>query len=271
MHGSLGTTMRLSAFFALLAPMVLLGQQPNNPQLEQLSGRTFALVSVAAGENTIPLPAKPAITMKFGEAGKVSGSAPINLYMGSIELTEDGALSWGPAGLAVTRKAGPPMLMELESLFFEAIERTTSLTMEGGKLVFSSTEPAVTLVFEEQALPAALADYHGRLLTVTYLSADGVSYTLPGQPKLNLVVNNDGRCAGFSGVNRFFGKFEIAADGSAQAGHFGSTMMAGPEDLMKLEQAYLKALGATSRIEFAGGAVRFLNSQGIALIKFEVR
>lgn len=209
--------------------------------------------------------------MKFGEAGKVSGSAPVNLYMGSIDLTEDGVLSWGPAGLAVTRRAGPPMLMELESLFFQAIERTTSLTIEGGKLIFSATEPAISLVFEEQATPAAPADFRGRPLTVTQLIVDGVNQALPGQPKLNLVVNRDGRCAGFSGVNRFFGRLDVAADGSVKAGHFGSTMMAGPEALMKLEQNYLKALGETSRIETAGGVVLFLNPQGIALIKFEAR
>jgi heat shock protein HslJ len=191
--------------------------------------------------------------------------------MGSIGLTEDGALSWGPAGLAVTRRAGPPMLMELESIFFESLERTTSATLDGSRLVFSSTEPALSLVFEEQAAPATAADYLGRQMTVTALNVDGVNYNLPAQPKLNLTISRDGRCAGFSGVNRFFGTLKIAPGGGVTAGPFGSTMMAGPEALMKLEQAYMKAIAATRQIESAGGAVRFLNQEGTALVTFEVR
>ncbi len=271
MHRTSGAAMRLPAFFALLATTTLPGQQTTSPRLEELTGKTFILVSAAAGENTIPFPARPAITMKFGEAGKITGSAPVNLYMGSIELTEDGTLVWGPAGLAVTRRAGPPTLMELESLFFQGLERATSVALDGSRLVFSSSQPRFSFVFEEQAAPAAFAEYFDRLLTVTQLNVDGAAYPLPAQPRLNLTVSSDGRAAGFAGVNRFFGKLEISADGGVAAGRFGSTLMAGPEELMKLEQAYLKALEQTRRIETSGRAVRFLNRDGIAVVAFELR
>jgi heat shock protein HslJ len=50
---------------------------------------------------------------------------------------------------------------------------------------------------------------------------------------------------GKSGVNNYFGGYTSSTDGTLQFDALGSTMMAGPEDLMTLEAEYLAALQST--------------------------
>lgn len=52
----------------------------------------------------------------------------------------------------------------------------------------------------------------------------------------------DGQLSGFSGVNQYSGPYTIDESGSFETGPLVSTLMAGPEPLMKAEQAYLKLL-----------------------------
>jgi len=52
----------------------------------------------------------------------------------------------------------------------------------------------------------------------------------------------DGRIVGFSGVNQYTGPYTADRSGALEAGPFISTLMAGPEPLMKAEQAYLTLL-----------------------------
>jgi heat shock protein HslJ len=59
------------------------------------------------------------------------------------------------------------------------------------------------------------------------------------------IVFADTEVSGKSGVNNYFGGYTSSTDGSLAFGPLGSTMMAGPEDLMTLEAEYLAALQST--------------------------
>ncbi|MGV1003288.1 MAG: META domain-containing protein [Candidatus Nanopelagicales bacterium] len=50
------------------------------------------------------------------------------------------------------------------------------------------------------------------------------------------------KVSGFSGVNRYMGSFESPAPGEMKFGPLASTMMAGPDDAMAAEAAYLAEL-----------------------------
>jgi len=254
-----------------MVPVLVLGQENSNSLLNQLSGTTYRLTSVTVGDQALPLPARPAITIRFDESGKVSGRSTVNLFFGSLKLSSDGSITWGSAGFAVTRRAGPQTLMDLESLFLQALERTTKLSSDGSTLTFSSGDPAISLIFEAQVASQSSADIFGRQLTLAKLVSGGIELPLPARPLLNLTVNAEGTCSGFSGVNRFFGKFLIASNGTVNAGPFGSTMMAGPKELMDLETAFHKALASVKRVEVSGSVVKFFDSTGAAALQFEFR
>lgn len=59
------------------------------------------------------------------------------------------------------------------------------------------------------------------------------------------IAFDDTQVSGKSGVNNYFGGYTSSTDGSLQFEALGSTMMAGPEDLMTLEAEYLAALQST--------------------------
>lgn len=84
------------------------------------------------------------------------------------------------------------------------------------------------------------------------------------------------RVSGGAGVNRFFApvtraRGEAGTSGRAgvlEFGNAGSTMMAGPEDLMTLERRYLETLRQVRRFEVKDGRLRLLGEAGEELATF---
>lgn len=62
----------------------------------------------------------------------------------------------------------------------------------------------------------------------------------------------DGKVAGKSAVNRYMGSFESANPGELKFGPLATTMMAGPEDAMAAEQAYLAELAKVNGYRLDG-------------------
>lgn len=65
-------------------------------------------------------------------------------------------------------------------------------------------------------------------------------------------IKSHGKIAGFASVNRFFGSLSIDGKGRVSVSPMGSTMMAGPEDLMAREMVFLKALQKIRRLYYEG-------------------
>ena len=70
--------------------------------------------------------------------------------------------------------------------------------------------------------------------------------------------------SGSSGVNRYFGSFE-QADRKIKFNLAGSTMMMGPENLMQIEQEYLKNLQEVEECYTTKDALVLKNSKGLEL------
>ncbi len=73
------------------------------------------------------------------------------------------------------------------------------------------------------------------------------------------------RIAGSTGVNRYFGSYELPGD-VIVFGVVGSTLMAGPESAMRVEHAFLSTLSGTQPIEVAAGVLRI--GSGSAALRF---
>lgn len=74
-------------------------------------------------------------TLNFSEEGRVNGRGSCNSYTGSFTLTPTG-ITIGP-GVAATRMACAPALMEQEQRFFDALSaaQTYEITAEGALLL----------------------------------------------------------------------------------------------------------------------------------------
>ncbi len=79
------------------------------------------------------------------------------------------------------------------------------------------------------------------------MTIDGVEYQL-AREKPFMKFGANGKLNGHASVNRFFGSMEVDADGKLKwSKAFGSTRMAGPENMMKQESAFLKTLPMTEQ------------------------
>ena len=83
--------------------------------------------------------------IEFSNNGQVSGFASINRCSGSMQLDDQGRVRWSP--LASTRMAGPPELMNQESIFLEALQRVQRLSIKGTHLYAQSGDDQVELIF----------------------------------------------------------------------------------------------------------------------------
>ncbi|WP_051216243.1 YbaY family lipoprotein [Ferrimonas futtsuensis] len=152
---------------------------------------------------------------------------------------------------------------------------TLSARIEGphGQLMFINTtvenafdgdgnNMTLQLVAHEQAPDLPLKDTHWILSHI-----QGQPAPLGMQDKAaNLVVNQDGVAAGFSGCNRFHGRY-LDDSGMIAAGPMAATMMACPQG-MELEREYLAHLSQTTTYEIKGNTLSLMDNNGTELLRF---
>lgn len=76
-----------------------------------------------------------------------------------------------------------------------------------------------------------------------------------------------GTVSGFSGVNTYSGMYRLSGDDLDISG-VASTMMAGPEDLMDLERAYLSNLEKTVSFRAGTDSLTLLDGDGRELLEY---
>jgi len=79
------------------------------------------------------------------------------------------------------------------------------------------------------------------------MKQNGQDYPLTGENPF-IKFEPDGKVSGFTPINRFFGSVQVDGEGNLRWSPFGSTKMAGPENLMKQEDIFLKILQKTEQL-----------------------
>jgi heat shock protein HslJ len=86
-----------------------------------------------------------------------------------------------------------------------------------------------------------------------------------------LKISDKGKVNGSTSVNIFMGSVEVDAEGVAKWSPLSSTMMAGSEDRMKQEAAYMKILPATTQIDLDSGCLKLSDAEGQSLLIFQAK
>lgn len=102
----------------------------------------------------------------------------------------------------------------------------------------------------------------------------GTSWVLTGGPLTSEDLAASGitlefaetELSGSGGVNRYFGGYTSDTDGSLQIGTLGSTLMAGDEAAMALEQEYLAALQSIFGYTMADGTLTLVGAADQVLV-----
>ena len=92
----------------------------------------------------------------------------------------------------------------------------------------------------------------------------------PKTPPVTITLEETGKVAGSAPVNRYFGEFDLKDKGVIQwkGPGFGATMMAGPQELMDLEQYYFKILHQCNRLSINDDRLVFFRDNGELRLEF---
>lgn len=122
--------------------------EPANPTtIAPFRNADLRLTRLVSGDQEVKLTGAAPITARLADAGKIAGQSAVNRYFGSYQLSADGTVKWPPAALGMTRMAGPPAAMDLESKFVSALTSTTQLQVSSDSLRFRSADGANVVVF----------------------------------------------------------------------------------------------------------------------------
>ena len=96
--------------------------------------------------------------------------------------------------------------------------------------------------------------------------SDGAALNAPAGVEVD-VLFEAGNVSGFSGVNTYRGEYKLSGS-KLTIGKLASTLMAGPQDLMDLEQAYLSAMERTASFTAEDEELTLFDSDGRLLLEY---
>lgn len=174
------------------------------------------------------------ITTSF-DGERMGGFSGVNTYGGAYTAEADGSFSAGP--LSSTLMAGPEPAMSAEQAYLKLVEGCNGYKVADGTLTLLQ-DGNEQLVFEVQKA----TELPGSKWTVTaYNNGTGGVQTVAIDSTLSIEFGTDGTVTGNSGVNTYNGPYEVMEAG-IKIGPLATTKMAGPDELMKQEAAFIKAL-----------------------------
>jgi len=212
----------------------------------RLSG-DWKAVKIRSGANTSPVdPSAEAPTAVISD-GVLSGNGGVNTYRTEY-LTADPDSITITVG-AVTKMAGPPAAMAQENAYLSALADTRRYRVTDSTLDLLDAQ-GNTLVAYERAVPVTLED---NLWTCNgYNNGKQAVVSLAASSTITIRFGKDGRISGSAGVNQYTTDYKANGASMTIDPVITTTRMAGPDELMTQEKAYLEALPTTTRFEIRG-------------------
>ena len=122
--------------------------QITSRHLKDIVGIEWQLQRMKTDSHIVSLIKDTKNTFSCDANGKAAGMATINRYFGSFSFRNDGDIIWSKA-FGMTRMAGPPILMEQEAKFMQALPLTSRIYLKNENLVLISADQTTILEFEK--------------------------------------------------------------------------------------------------------------------------
>jgi len=243
--------------------------QSATEEIRQRLGEEYRLAQMVVGGNEVLLPEQPTITLKLLTESVLAGKASVNLYFAGFDVDDQNHIFWQKPGFASTMMAGPPELMELEQTFFAAVSSTKTVSFAGPNLVLENAQSMTRVTFRKTDVEAVIQSLYGKTLFLRRMIAGGAEVALPPGATISLTLTGDGRVSGRAAVNAYFGAFKRLANGGIEmGGAFGTTKMAGPPELMQVEETFLRALAGVERVRPTGDGLTLENAAKNIVLDF---
>lgn len=260
------TLLSVAAGVLLVAGLPLLaaacGTSGTSGAVTSLEGKLWTATQIDGVEQVLPAD-ETASTAKFVD-GTVGGSGAVNSYSASYVASDDGTIEIKQP--ASTLMAGPPAANEQEQAFFTALTAAHTFEVDGDTLKLFGAEGKLLITFVETP-PVQLTGTTWKALA--YNNGRGALQSLAADSAITAVFGDDESLAGNAGVNTYSTTYVAEGDGTMTISpQIVTTQMAGPQDLMDQEQAYLTALPGTATYSIEGDQLWLRDADGAAMAHY---
>ena len=202
------------------------------------------------------------VTATFA-AGELSGSGGVNRYTATYGTQPGDKITISQP--ATTMMAGPPKAMAQETAYFAALTKATGFAVTADSLTLTDDQGTV-LVRYAVVQPATLEGTEWDALA--YNNGKGGLQSLAASSAITATFGSDGSLAGNASVNRYTTTYTTSGDTMSIDAAISTTKMAGPEELMKQEAAYLAALPDTATFTIEGDELWLRDASGAGLAHY---
>lgn len=254
----------LTILITLLIAAGCTGKSPV-PSGLSLDGTGWTLTGyVSNGTSLQPLNGTT-VTMVFGDAGQITGSAGCNHYFARYDM-KGTAVTIGQAG-STEMYCAAPGVMEQESTYLMLLGKSSSVTAGNTSLTFTDAKGNPILSFA-RIVPPAPEPLVGTNWTLdSFYTADAVSSVIAGTT-ITAVFDKDGKVTGSAGCNRYFASYTVKGT-SMSIGSAGSTMMyCISPGVGQQESTYLASLGRAATFTITGDRLSLADTKGTTLLSF---
>jgi heat shock protein HslJ len=232
-----------------------------------LTGVSWSLDSYLAENNTL-VPALPGseVSARFGDDGKVVGSAGCNHYGADYNLNGT-ALSVSPPISTKMYCGEPEGIMEQEARFLELLGSAAGCQIENGRLEITNASGATVLTFVK-GVPADLAGTSWTLASLA--SEDGSMVPIITGTTVTAAFGADGTLGGSAGCNHY-GADYTRSGANLTIGSLVRTEMycENPKGIMEQEDRYLALLANVSTYRVEGDRMVLADEAGTDLLVFD--
>ena len=227
-----------------------------------LQGNTWLATEIAGREQVLAAEQGQA-TAVFTDAD-VSGSGSINRYSAGCETGSGNTIQI--SAIASTEMAGPPEAMAQEAAYLAALEKAATYAVTSDSLELFDNGGG-SLVIYEPVEPTALVGTEWQ--ATAYNNGKGGLQSLAVDSTITAVFGEDGTLSGNAGVNQYNTTYETGDDGAMTIdATIITTKMAGPEEFMTQEAAYLAALPQAATYTIDGTELWLRDADGAALAHY---
>ncbi len=227
-----------------------------------LQSKTWKATEIAGVESVLASKEFEA-TVKFTE-GQMGGSATINRFNATYVTGSGNTIEVGEP--VNTLMAGPPEAMAQEQAYLAAIQKAVAYEVTQDSLTLLDDEGKILVKY--QVVPdAELIGTQWR--AIAYNNGRGGLESLAPESSITATFAEDGTLGGKASINQYTTTYTVSGRDQMTIGaEIAVTRMAGPEDLMAQEAAYLAALPQTSTYEIDGDSLWLRDASGAALAQY---
>ena len=233
----------------------------DSPRGGKLEGKAWLLTSYLSKGTLKTIPQYAYAEALFKEQ-TIAGKC-LNSYTGPFETNDKGEVTKvGP--LTSTKMAGPDDVMAFESDYFALLDQSKSYYATSDKLTIYDKDDAEILVYKVS--DAALT---GDWRVTSYNNGKQAVVSVLSSTVITLLFGADGKVSGNGGINDYNGEYTTEGTDSITIGPLASGKMAGPEDAMQQEAAYLAALQSAKKIKVGARDLELRTADGALAVQAE--